>query len=283
MGSIQVEQFNPSLGISFDITIYDTLVSAGPGLLKAHEDYELTLLYNCSGKRIVGNSIDNFYEEDLFLLGPNLPHSLVLDDAQNSRAICIHFTENSFGKNFFQIPQNACILSLLSRSSLGCNFYGDNILAIKEEIKKIHQLDPFDKMICLLKILHQLGKTRDYKILTSAGYTPSLKRKETRRMSLIYNYIMENFQNKITLGELATLINVSPATFNRLFKKTMNKNLSDFMVEVRIGHACKLLMDTDLSISEICYLSGYNYMTHFNNQFKQLMGKTPREYRSSFQ
>jgi len=283
MLTLQEEKFHPSQGVSFDITIYNTLTIENPDAFRIHEDYELTFLVNCSGKRIVGNGVQNFYEEDLFILGPNLPHLIIVDNPESSKAICIHFTENSFGEIFFQMPQNANILKLLSRASLGLNFYGTEVQDIKEKMKIISQLEPFDKMISLLTILQKLSKTKNYSVLTSPGYQPTLKRKDTKRMSMIYNYIMENFQKKITLEELSSLINVSPATFNRLFKKSMNKNFSDFIVEVRIGHACKLLMDTDLSISEICYLSGYNYMTHFNSQFKQLMEKTPREYRSGFQ
>lgn len=283
MRSIQVEQFHPSQGISFDITVYNSLYNRGPNVFKVHEDYELTVLYNCSGKRIVGNTIQNFYEEDMFLLGPNLPHSLIVDDPEKSKAVCIHFTEDSFGQNFFTTPQNTSILKLLSRVSLGCHFYGPEVSGIKEEIKHIKDLDPFHQMMCFLDVLYRLSKVKDYTILSSPGYQPVLKRKEAKRMSLIYDYIMGNFHKKLSLEELSSLINVSSATFCRLFKKSMNKNFSEFISEVRIGHACKLLMDSDLSVAEICYLSGYNHLTHFNKQFKQLMGKTPKVYREGFQ
>lgn len=283
MGSIQVEQFNPSRGISFDITVYNSLVSAGPAVLKVHEDYELTVLYSCSGKRIVGNSIHNFYEEDMFLLGPNLPHSLIVDHPEKSRAVCIHFRENSFGQDFFNTPQNASIRKLLSRASLGCHFYGPQVVEIKKKVKQIRTLNPFHQMMSFLDILHVLSNLKDYTVLSSPGYQPTSKRKEVRRMSLVNDYILENFNKKLTLEELSELINVSPATFCRLFKKSMNKNFSEFITEVRIGHACKLLMDSDLSISEVCYLSGYNHLTHFNQKFKRLVGMMPKAYRHSFQ
>lgn len=282
MKSIQVEQFNPSQGISFDITVYNSLVSTSPPVLKVHEDYELTVLFNCSGKRIVGNSIHNFYREDMFLLGPNLPHSLIVDDPDESHAVCIHFTEDSFGQDFFNTPQNANIRKLLSRASLGCNFYGPEVAGIKERIRNIKNQVHFHQMMCFLDILFTLSNVKEYSILCSPGYHPSSKKKEAKRISLVNDYILENFTNKLTLKELSDLINVSPATFCRLFKKSMNKNFSEFMVEVRVGHACKLLMDSDLSITEVCYLSGYNHMTHFTQKFKQLMGKTPKAYRDHF-
>lgn len=283
MKSIQVEQFNPSQGISFDITVYNPLQKVGPNVFKVHEEYELTALYNCSGKRIVGNSIHNFYEEDMFILGPNLPHSLIVDDPDKSYAVCIHFTEESFGQNFFNTPQNTSISNLLSKVALGCHFYGPEVQGIKKKIRNIINLDPFDQMMCFLDVLHQLSIVKDFDILSSPGYQPTVKRKEAKRMSLIYDYILENFDKKLTLEELSELINVSPATFCRLFKRSMNMNFTDFLTEVRIGHSCKLLMDTDLSIAEVCFLSGYNHMTHFNQKFKKLMGKTPKQYRNSFQ
>ncbi|PXX30572.1 AraC family transcriptional regulator [Arenibacter sp. ARW7G5Y1] len=283
MRSIQVEQFNPSQGISFDISVYKSLQSVGPPVFKVHEEYELTVLYNCSGKRIVGNSIHNFYEEDMFLLGPNLPHTLIVDNPEKSHAVCIHFTKDSFGHNFFDTPQNASIAKLLSTVSLGCHFYGPEVEDLKEKIRLINDLEPFHKMMCFLDVLNDLSKVKSYTLLSSPGYQPVAKKKEEKRMTLVYNYIMENFDKKLSLEELSDLISVSPATFCRLFKKSMNKNFTDFVAEVRIGHSCKLLMDTDLSIAEVCFLSGYNHMTHFNQKFKQLMGKTPKQYRISFQ
>lgn len=283
MKSIQVEQFSPSQGISFDITVYNPLQKVGPNNFKVHEEYEFTVLYNCSGKRIVGNSIQNFYGEDMFLLGPNLPHSMIVDNPENSYAVCIHFTEDSFGQNFFNTPQNVSISNLLSKVALGCHFYGPEVTGIREKIRNIKNLDPFGQMMCFLNVLYQLSQIKEYNILSSPGYQPTIKRKEAKRMSLVYDYILENFNKKLTLEELSELISVSPATFCRLFKKSMNMNFSDFVAEVRIGHACKLLMDTDLSLTEVCYLSGYNHMTHFNQKFKQLMGKSPKVYRNTFQ
>ena len=279
MKSIQVELFNPSQGISFDITVYHSLNNAAPNVFKVHKEYELTVLYNCSGKRIVGNSINNFYDDDMFLLGPNLPHSLFVDNPEQSNAVCIHFTKESFGKNFFDTPQNVSISNLLDRVNLGCHFYGPEVTGIKEKIKLISNLDPFNQMMCFLDVLYQLSNISSYDLLSSPGYIPTVKRNETQRMSLVYNYILENFEKKLSLDELSELINVSPATFCRLFKKSMNMNFSDFISEVRIGHACKLLIDSEMDISEISFLSGYQHISHFNRQFKKLMKTTPNVYR----
>ena len=274
------EQFPPALDISFDITVYKGLTkSKSRSIFKIHDEYELTVLYNSSGKRLVGNSIYNYSGGDMFLIGPNLPHLIIPDEYESSMAVRIHFTENSFGKDFFNMPQNSSILRMLHQSSLGYHFYGSNVDPLKKQMKQLKRMVPFKKMICFLEILYALSCTKDYSLMCSPGYHPSFKSKETKRMSLVYDFIMENFKRRISLDELASLINVSPATFCRLFKKTMNKNLSQFLGEVRIGHACKLLMDTDRSISEICYESGYHQLTHFNRQFKAITGKSPREFR----
>ena len=280
--SIQVEQFPPSQDNSFEISIYNSLIYTNvqnPSIYKVHEEFELTALFNCSGKRIVGNSIHNYSKGDLFLLGPNLPHLIIADTPKKSQAICIHFKEDSFGTDFFHKPENQGILKLLNKVSLGCHFFGPEVPIIKEKMKQLTSLEPFDKMVNFLKILNQLAKTSDYNLLSSPGYQPLVKTKEIQRISLIYDYIIKNFDRKINIEELSALIHVSPSTFCRHFKKSMSKNFSEFIAEVRIGHACKLLLDSDMDISEICYLSGYQQITHFNRQFKKQMGVTPSVYR----
>ena len=126
---------------------------------------------------------------------------------------------------------------------------------------------------------YELSNTSNYNLLCSPEYKPLDKTKDAKRISLIYDYIIENFDKKINIEELSALIHTSPSTFYRQFKKSMNKNFSEFIVEVRVGHACKLLLNSDMDISEICFLSGYHQVTNFNRQFKKLMGVTPTIYR----
>ena len=284
MRSFQIEQFHPSHEISFEITVYDSLFikNNNPNAFRMHEEFELTAIFNGSGKRLVGNSINNFSNGDLFLLGPNLPHLLKVDHPEESSAVCIHFAEDSFGPKFFKKPQNLSILKMLNEVSLGCHFYGAEASLIKEELKLIPSLDPFEKMLTFLKVLYRLSKTSHYKLLSTPGYKPVLKKEEANRISLIYNYIIDNFDKKLNIEELSSLIHVSHSTFYRQFKKSMNKNFSDFIAEVRIGHACKLLLDSDMDIAEICYLSGYQQITNFNRQFKKLKGTTPNIYRKNY-
>lgn len=281
---IQVEQFHPSAESSFDITVYEGLHynESAPEVFKMHDDFELTALYNCSGKRIVGNSINNFTKQDLFLIGPNLPHLIKVDEPLGSKAICIHFKRDSFGGEFFEQPQTRQIKGLLQRVKLGCSFHGEQVEELMQTMKQLPDLGPFDQMISFLNLLQQMSSITQYKTLCSQGYQPVLKTKEAKRISLIYDYIIDHFDRKLQVEELAALIHVSPSTFYRQFKKSMNKNFSDFVAEVRIGHACKLLIESDDSIAEIAYLSGYQQITHFNRQFKRLTRSTPREFRHNY-
>ena len=284
MRAIQVEQFHPSAELSFDISVYRNLAHAEDGTLvfKMHEDFELTALFNCSGKRIVGNSISNFSKGDLFLLGPNLPHLIKVDDPEHSSAICIHFRLDSFGDGFFNQPQNQPILKLLNSASLGCHFFGKEVKRLKQELKVIPGLGPFDKMMNFLQVLYRLSKMKDMKLLSSVGYRPVLKQEEAKRITLIYDYIIENFNKKLKIENMAALIHVSPSTFYRHFKRSMNKNFTEFLSEVRIGHACNLLINSDKSIAEICYLSGFQQITNFNRQFKKIHGISPKAYRKNY-
>ena len=283
MATIQLEQFIPSQEISFDISTYNTLHDENKerNIYKMHEEFELTALYHTSGTRIIGNSSKRFSNDDLFLIGPNLIHLIKADKPKESKAICIHFKNDSFGQGFFELPQNKKIKKLLKRVSLGCHFFGSEISEIKTKIEHLDSLDAFDKMISFLEILNTLSKTVDFEILSSPSYQPSLKVKEAERPSILYDYILGNFHQDLNIEELSKLIHVSPSTFYRIFKKTMNKNFSDFVSEIRIGHACKLLFNTDLDISEISFLSGYKQITNFNRQFKKLMQLTPSAYRKT--
>lgn len=280
--SIRVEHFHPSKNLSFDIKFYENLIYErinDKNIFKTHEEYELTAIFSRSGKRIVGNSIHNYSEGDLFLLGPNLPHLIIPDEPEKSTAICIHFKEDSFGSDFFHKPENKNILKLLKKSSLGCSFSGSEASIVKEKLKQLISLGSFEKMIGLLKILNELGKSSNCKVLSSPGYRPNIKTKEIQRTSMIYDYIIENFTRNLKIEDLSKEFHVSPSTFSRHFKKAMNKPFSVFITEVRIGHACKLLLNSDLNISEICFKSGYQEITHFNRQFKKQMGVTPSTYR----
>ncbi len=130
--------------------------------------------------------------------------------------------------------------------------------------------------------MHLISNSTDYKLLANEGYANLLKETETDRMNKVHAYVMKNFREKITLDDVAAIANMSATSFSRYFKMHANKTFSDFLTEIRIGYACKLLVEKKMSISETCYESGFNTLSNFNRQFKEVTHHSPLAYRQKY-
>lgn len=250
-----------------------------------HEEYELTLIDYPSGKRIIGNDVDTFETQDLVLLGPNLPHSwknLQTTETKKPRAIVIHFTTECFGNKFFFIPEMESISHLLERSCRGILITGQTKKEIVEWMEEMLFIDGAQRIIFLLKILDKLTKSSDLSLLVSAGYWESVNLTDGKRMNSIYEYILNNFTKDISLTEIANLANISIPAFCRFFKLRTKKTFKEYLIELRINYACKLLVEKNLSVSQISSESGFNNLANFNRQFKEIKSVTPVQYRKEF-
>ena len=249
-------------------------------IMRMHDEYELSVIRGGTGKRIIGNSIQHLAKTSMFLIGPNVPHSVQLDGYQNARSTTIHFLPKSFGNGFFDLPENKHINELLQQSMRGVDFgdvMADHYYDILEELR---QKTSFERMISFFLLLQELSQM-PRKTLSSAGYAPHVDDNHYKKVNKIYQYVLNTFDSEedITLDEISSYVNMAPATFCRYFKKHFNKTFTCFLNEVRIGHACKMLQETNLSIAEIAFASGYNHLTHFNRQFKKFIGYSPKAYR----
>tara|TARA_R110000751_G_scaffold81086_3_gene163390 strand:- start:836 stop:1276 length:441 start_codon:yes stop_codon:yes gene_type:complete len=144
-------------------------------------------------------------------------------------------------------------------------------------------MDGFEGILHLLKILDFISQTKEYAILASPGYTNTLREADTQRMFNVYAYVMKNFKRKIALAELADLTNMTPTSFSRYFKIHANKSFSEFVSEIRIGHACKLLIEQKMNVSQACYQSGFQTLSNFNKQFKTITNRTPLAYKKEYE
>jgi len=249
-----------------------------------HPELELVYILKSDGTRFIGDSITKFEKGDLVLIGKNLPHMWLNDPIyfeENSKlkaeAIAIHFKEDFLGKAFFNTPEMNQITSLLKKSRYGISFSDINPKILKN-IKKLLKEKGFKKTILFLTILNQLSKHKNYSILTSKNYVRSLSLKESRGLNKIYEYLFENFSNPIKLEDVAAIANMNPSAFSRYFKRTNGKTLTKYINEIRIGYACRKLIEDEISISETCYECGYNSISNFNKQFKAITNLTPSEY-----
>lgn len=272
---------------SFSINRY-----SNPYFLKVwhyHPQLELVLILESTGTRFIGDSIEKFEPGELILTGKNLPHLWQNDDIYFNKsssllaeAIAIHFTEDFAGTDLFSIPEMKSIRELLNRARQGIKFSGNRKEEAVTLITEISRLNDFEKVISLLKILQELSLETDFQLLASAGYTLSLAIPENKKLDQVYNHIVTNFRNDITLDEMAALTQMNPSAFSRFFKRVSHKSFSQYLNEVRVGYACKLLMEDKLNISGVGLESGFNNLSNFNRQFKTIKKISPSEYRSQF-
>ena len=155
---------------------------------------------------------------------------------------------------------------------------GYEIWEISELIKKVYHSSGIDRLIMFIRTLEAFAKSKDYYLLSSQGYSNSTNISDTERINKVMNYLMENYNKEFNLKEIADLVNLSISSFCRYFKSRTHKTCSQFINEIRIANACKLLINRNMTITEICYETGYNNISHFNRQFKLITSMTAREY-----
>jgi AraC-like DNA-binding protein len=250
-----------------------------------HPELELTLILQGSGKRFVGDSIEDFKAGDLVLLGKNLPHCW-LDYGKNPeevKAIVIQFSDDCFGKDFFRLPEMQNTRRLLERSSRGI-FFPPTDNDISNKIISITSLSSVNKILSFVGILNDLAgmKPARHRVLSKIDYALLSETSRFTRINTVYDFVYQNFKEEIRVGELAELVHMNVSAFCHYFKKSTGKTLSEFVNEIRIGYACKLLIEKDLTVSEVCFESGYNGLSNFNKVFKAITQHSPLNYRKEF-
>ncbi|MCP1383538.1 AraC family transcriptional regulator [Runella salmonicolor] len=254
-----------------------------------HPHYQLFTVLEGTGTRFIGDDIRHFEAGDTVFLGPNIPHLWRSDRAYfegnsqlKTHGIVAYFTEDFLGEGFFDKPEMHVLKQLLEKGQRGLDIRGAARQMVRENLKKIASNQGFETILELLTTLHHLANSSEVMYITSVGYVNTHKVSETERMQRVYEYVMKHFKEEIRLNEVAALANMTEAAFCRYFKSRTNKTFSDFVSEIRIGHACKLLVQEKYSVTQICYESGFNTVSNFNRQFKNQTGKSPLQYQKVY-
>ncbi|MDN5205436.1 AraC family transcriptional regulator [Fulvivirgaceae bacterium BMA10] len=250
-----------------------------------HPELELIFTTKSTGTRFIGDSIEKFEPNDLVLIGENLPH-LWMNDKQyfekgskrTAEAIVVHFGSEFAGQGFFEMPEMRPIKDLLQKAKRGIRFTGSKKPAVVKRMKKMLEQDDFNNVLELLRVLKVLSEELDHTLLTSIGFLDTFQKTQNRKLDSIYEYIMNNFRHEISLDEIAEIANMNKTAFCRYFKKVNDRTLSQYVNEVRIGWACKLLLENKYNISQICYECGFNNISNFNRQFRNITKLSPSEY-----
>lgn len=246
-----------------------------------HPEYELIWTQKSSGKRFIGNNIASYQPGEVVLLGKNLPHCWMTQEP--SQQMVVQLRDDFLGQQFIDAPECYSIRTLLAESYRGMQFVGKTRDRVQKKMRKMHEEKSFRRLLMLLDILYDLSQSDEFEYLSTEGCPTTVKRKEFERVQILFNYIHENYQNELVLDEAAKLLNLAKSSFCKFVKRKTKKTFSQLVNEVRLSKATELLVDTDQSITQICYESGFNDPAYFFRQFGKYFGSSPKKFREAHQ
>ncbi|MFT7035841.1 MAG: AraC-like DNA-binding protein [Cyclobacteriaceae bacterium] len=278
----QYRNVSSSPGSSFRIKLFEH--REFPAAWHFHPQYELTYIKSSEGMRYVGNSIINFKEGDLVLIGKKLPHCWKTIGEQKDivRAFILQWEEDLLGEGWLDKEEFTHISRMLKLSSRGIKFDVELAEALKSDFARLMEVPPYERLVGFLNILNKLAQEKSYEILAGPGFSTKISEEDTERMSAIYNYVQAHYKEKISLKDMSSQIVMSEENFYRFFKSSFGKPFFEFVNEYKINLASKLLIDSDSSIGTIAYECGYNSLTFFHRQFLKFTLRSPGQYRKSY-
>ncbi len=253
-----------------------------------HPECELTWIVSGHGRRFVGDHLSDYRAGDLVLLGPNLPHtwqsssaSSRTKSAKDHLALVVQFRRDFLGCGFFDCPEASQLASLLGQSQRGLRFVGQTVTEATEILRSLPERSGFGRLAGLLQTLSILAKSPQTETLAGLRYRPSLAVADAQRIDAIAAYLNDHLDEEITQRDVARLVHMSPSSFNRFFRRVLGRTFIEYLHELRIGEACRLLIESDRSITQIAHQVGYANLTYFNRRFRVSKGMTAREYRKA--
>ena len=268
---------NTSLRVQSDVLpyFYDKL--------HFHPEVQITLVIKGTGTYFIGDKIERFEPGQVFVLGGNLPHVFRSDkeyfseDSPGVEAVSLFFMMDILGKGFWDFEEALKIRDILEESSKGIIAGSQNFKSLFE---KIVEADGIEKIILFLKVLKELQADPNRQVISSMAFTSPQRDIENERINAVFDYVINHYKDEITLQVIAEVANLTPNAFCKFFKSRTRKTFFDFLNEVRIGNACKLLQTEQFSISDVAFESGFNNLSNFNRQFQKRMKTTPKKYQS---
>lgn len=266
-------------------TIFTRVKSEFDFPLHCHEELELNFIRNAKGaRRVIGDHIAEIDDYELVLVGANLPHVWQTHKCRSKeiKEVTIQFHKDLFDDRFLRRNQMSFIRSMLERSAKGILFSKQTTQQIAPRLTILSQKQGFDSVLELLSILHDLSVSRNMHTLSDASFSNAEFSYNSRRIDKVVEYMNQNFQKNITLSEVSKLVNMTDVSFSRFFKTRTGITFIDSLLELRLGNASRLLIDTTQSVSEVAYNCGFNNISNFNRLFKKKKGCTPKEFRESY-
>lgn len=254
--------------------------------LHRHGEMELNFVENCSGnRRIIGDSIEVIDCYDLVLMGGGLEHTWEQYECQSNdiREVTIHFSRDLFSDTFLSKTHIKPLHDLIQRADVGVAFGMKAIMHNYDRLNELVNMEPgFYSVMKFIELMYELSLTSDYRLLSTSAFAHTTMTTDSRRVQKVKDYIDVNFKDDIRLQVLADLANMTPTAFSRFFKLRTAKSISEYIIDVRLGHAARMLADSTMAVVEICYRCGFNNISNFNRIFKRKKGLTPTEFRENY-
>ncbi len=253
-----------------------------------HSNFEISFITEGSGKRIVADSIEEFQPGDLVFIGRNLPHVWIPDKeirtltSRKLEMVFLQFTSEVVMPQLLSLPEFSYVKKAMEFSERGIQIVGQTLNEVSEIMLQLPYMKSFERMLHFFRLMDIIGKSDSHIYLASKEYLKKRFTTPNKRIATIHEYLMKNYQEDIDLKKLAGLVNMAEGSLCRFFKMKMGMTVFEYLNLLKIEFACKLLMDQDLNITEVCLDSGFNNISHFNKQFKRVTGAAPSEYRKRF-
>ena len=245
-----------------------------------HPEYEINLVFNCSGKRFIGNSIEQFKNIDLALIGSNVMHAWKSESKNNNaRVITLQFSKELFGERLLKNKELTAINNLLNNSKNGVVFTGKGLLSLKSKLLSLVKSTGLQCLIDFIILLQEMSESPYRVVLNSSSSLSEMEAHKNFRILEACEYLKINYQKQIKIGDIAAMVNMTPSAFSHFFKKRTYRSFTDYLIDIRISHVCRLLQETDLSIAQISDMNGFNNICNFNKLFKNRKKITPKEFR----
>ncbi|WP_372772035.1 AraC family transcriptional regulator [Mangrovibacterium sp.] len=255
--------------------------------LHYHKEYELLVIVKGYGTRMIGDHFDRFNEGDVVLIGANLPHVWIsdmkfrTDDNEASESYYIQFKKRVFGSHFIEIPELEGVRDVLRKADRGLKLKGQTAAIVGTVLKEMGQKPSFEQLIDLLNALQTIHDG-DYELLASSDFENEQVLFENEKINKVHQYVTRHFKEELKIDDCAALIGVTPTSFCRLFKKHAEVTFSEYLNSIRLNFAHKLLLNTNLSIKEICFESGYTSIAYFNQLFRKQTSMSPQAFRKLY-
>jgi len=251
-----------------------------------HQEFELSFITEGSGRRIVGDSVEEFHPGDLIFIGPRIPHvwfseqpKLNQHSGRTLESVYLLFNQDILPGGLTSLPEFSHVNLALDLAERGIRIIGDTLNQVSRIMLQLPYLSGIKRLMLFYEIMDIIGRSNSFQYLASENYARSKFETSSTRVKGIHEYLMHNYRDEISLKEIAGIVHMAPASACRFFKSSTGLTIFEYLNKIKIDYACKLLLNTDLNVVDISYDCGFNNLSHFNKQFRKFIGKTPSQFR----